>query len=282
MGKDKAQRAVAAPDFARYGGDGGGNLERRLVAPGDLNHIVKRETFEHGVDISAVADTDQVKVTPGGFRLFGDGLNDADNGGLLAVSGAPAQRMSSSNVGDEIVAIGCDAAILDPDTNGPFRFSAAVSFNNIATKHCFMGFVKAAADAMSRSVTYSGTTLTTVDTDLAGVTFSTDMGDGDRWYVVYGDNNDPATNETTDTGVDTGKNVVASKLTFVTVEIDANGNFFWAIRDDAGVASGKISAAVDITEGFAAVLYIGAAGDATEEIDLYGVELDYFVDGSFD
>lgn len=277
MGTEYYKRPLVAPDYQRSQ-DGQTN---RLIVPSEINRIVKRENFDHGVDISAVADTNQVVLTPGGFRLFGDGLNDADNGGLLAVAGQPAQRLSSSNVDNEVCALGLDDLVLSPDTQGPMRLSAAVLFNNIDTKHVFLGFIKTAIDAMPIQVSYGTTVLTTVATDLAGVTFSTDLTVGDRWFVVHSDNNSPATNDTGDAGIDTGKDPVAAKLTLIDLSIDPAGNFNWVIRDDAGLASGSIALAVDVTETFCPLIYVGAGGNATEEMDVYSLEVEYFLDSQF-
>ena len=255
-------------------------VQAELLPPRRLNRVIKREDFgQYDGGVLPVAGNATSAVSPGGFRIFGLGL-DTNDSGMVAITGAPGQRMTTSADTDDMVAIGGNA-MLAPDTQGPFRLSTALSFNNAATKSVFCGFVGTAADAMTKRVTSATTVLTLVDDDLVGLHFDTNLDDVDRWFVPHNAADAEATIATTATGVDTGKNVVAASLTLIDVIVNADGSFNWNILDAAGFAAGFLAAATStVATALAPVLYVAAEGDAVEEMDLHTLELEYVHDNS--
>ncbi len=240
----------------------------------DLNHVIQTEHFAGG-DVAPVAGTVGDLFTPGGFRLFGEGLAEAADSGMVHTAGLDGQRMSTTNEIAHTIALGTPV-FLQPDLHGPFRFSALLKVPVITAQTLFLGFTGAAAAALAPRVTGATTVLTLVDDDLAGLYYDAGLGDADRFYVPHNKSNAAPTLATTAAGVDTGKNIVAAKLTLVSVDVDQDGNVEWSLFDDAGSATGEIASALDADEQLAALLYIEAIDAVIHNVDVMAVELDYY------
>jgi|TARA_R110000751_G_scaffold97232_2_gene189232 hypothetical protein len=248
-----------------------------LMLMNDLNHHQQAEHFGNVADVAVVSGTAAAVTTPGGFRLFGQGLAESADSGMVVTAGLDGQRMSTTNEDAHTIAIGSNV-FLQPDTHGPFTFSALFQFvNQITTTAAFIGFCGTASDALDPRVTGATTVLTLVDDDVAGLFFDSQLTDGDRWMVPHNKSNAAATIATTAAGVDTGKNVVLATYTLATVTVDKSGNLAWSLSDSTGNKSGGIAGALDADEEHAAVFYVESAGTAAiRDVDVYAVSLDYY------
>jgi len=216
-------------------------------------------------DVAAVAGSAVEVILESGVRVFGQGLDENDSGltvAAVAEIGNVATILTTNETAHVIaLSMGDTTPIFQPDTNGPHMIE--VEFSNasaITARAVFCGFVGAVADALDPVVTGSGTTLTLVLDDLAGMFMDTGLTDADGIFLPHNKSNAAATIATTATGVDISQTMpAAATYTKWAVQISAAG-VMTAFIDYVEV--GTIAAALDADEEMMPVFYLEANGAA--------------------
>ena len=252
-----------------------------LVLSRDLNRFRILENAAAGVDIKAIASTTTAAISPGGARLFGDGIDETDSG-MIATSGGPYFSMIATNQTLHTAAIGT-AAALAPNTQGPLRMYARFDLADLSEMRLFFGFCGTAADAFVARTTGTGTTITLVDNDLVALIMDSGLTDADGLFFAFNKANAAADQDTTDDDVDPSFTMVANTVYYAAMEIDKLGNVAWAIQTaDGGIAaSGDRALASTPGTALAGVLAIESLdADGTEQLDGVAWGIDYYGDNS--
>lgn len=184
----------------------------------------------------AVADTAATATLVGsGLRVHGQGIAETDSGLTVAMTATDGKGAVASLVTTDedahtaVLSVGVGTTpVFQADQNGTYVVDAILTASSALTnKAIFIGFCGSAADALDPIMTYSGTTIsfaTTIGDDVAGLAYSSEMTDDNRWFAPHDKANTNATILTTATGVDTGTDVAAAgTYQRLRVECDANG-----------------------------------------------------------
>lgn len=177
-----------------------------------------------------VAVTEVQPMMSNGLQLHGQGMDETDAGLTVAITdqGAVASLICTNE--DAHIAVispgtGTTPAF-QPDQNGTIVVDANVAFSSLTACAGFIGFCGSSAAALDPIMTYSGTTISfaaTIGDDVAGLAWSSELTDNDRWFAPHDKGNANASIATSATGVDTGVDVVASTYQRLRVECDADG-----------------------------------------------------------
>lgn len=223
--------------------------------------------FRDGVG-KAVSDTAVLATLTGsGIKIFGQGIAETDSGFVPAIGeGGAVGTLTTTDEASHTAAIGVGLTTslpFQPDTHGPIVVDALVAQSSAITlRTMFFGFAGALADALDPIVTGSGTTLTLVLDDLAGLYFDVGLTDTDRYFAPHNKSNEAATIATTATGVDTGVDVaVAGTYQRLRVQISAAG-VMTCFVNKAQVS--QISAALDVDEEVGPVLCLSSTSTAVK------------------
>lgn len=220
-----------------------------------------------------IADTNTASTLLGsGLRLHGQGLSEVDSGMTVALSdqGAIATLVTT----DEDAHLTClsvgqgTVPVFQPDQNGTIVLDVNVAYTSLTACAGFVGFGGDATAALDPLMTYSGTTISFAATqadDIAGLTWSSEMGDNDRWYAPHDKGNANATILTTATGVDTGVDAVAGVYQRLRVEVDADGVVRVFI---AKALISTFSACLDADEEITPLVYIEDSTTSTKSMTL--------------
>jgi hypothetical protein len=227
--------------------------------------------FRDGVG-KAIADTANSVVLAGsGFRVHGQGIEEADSGLTIAHTAelGPLASLIATNQDAHLAAIGLGDTTLpfQPDVNGPMVIDVLVSnLTDILTRAFFLGFIGAAADLLDPVVTSVTTTITLVLDDLAGLIMDSQLTDAAGLMAPHNKSNEAATLEVSATGVDTGTDMAAAgTYQRFRVEISAAG-VMTCFADKVQIAS--IAASLDADEEVAPVLYLESTDANTKTLNV--------------
>ena len=209
------------------------------------------EDFRDVNDVKAVANTDAEAILDSGLRIFGQGIADTDSGLTVAAVAEVGNvaTIATTNEDAHLIALGFGdtTALVQPDTNGPAVID--VEFSNVSAitaRTLFCGFLGTVADALDPPVTGSGTTITLVQDDLAGMLMDAGLTDADGLFLAHNKSNAAASIETDATGVDLSSTMpAAATYTRWRAELATDGDITVFV-DKAQV--GTISIALDVDE----------------------------------
>lgn len=229
-------------------------------------------TYTHNSLGAPVAITEPTITLTNGIRLHGQGFDGNDAGLTVAMSdqGAVGSLISSATDADiSVMSVGSGTTpVFQPDQNGTMVVDVNVAIASLTACAAFLGFCGSAADALAPIMTYSGTTISfaaTVGDDVAGLAFSSELTDGDRWFAPHDKNNTNASIATTATGVDTGVDLVAATYQRLRVECDADGEVRVFI-DKALIST--FAACLDADEEVHPMFYVETSTSATKTATL--------------
>ena len=216
--------------------------------------------FFTGVDISGVADNSTTRTfyNLGDFRLYGDGVSEIDSGALAIGSDelSGVVRLSTTNEDKHACILGTELAF-DAALMGTIVIEARVRFNNLDTKHAFIGLSDTVADDLSFQddmITAASTTaLTLTASDLCGFYLDSELTDHEDWIMVY--NGGTTTGETTVASIDSGDDAVAGEWQVLRIEVTIDGTARWYID---GVLKKTVTGAVSTSTDYAVCLAAGA------------------------
>lgn len=174
----------------------------------------------------------------GDFRVTGD-LGETDTGvvGLSKASGYV--RVSGNNEDGKGVAIGTEA-VFSPTLNGTLVLETRLERAAVTAGVVFAGFGALNADDVAEPITATGTTLTYVDTVVAGFLLDSQLTASAVWHMPY--IGGTATSQTDSTQVVSTVTAVAAESDILRVEIDRNGDARWYINGDlAQSVTGAVS-----------------------------------------
>lgn len=212
----------------------------------------------------ALADTAASVVLAGsGIRVFGQGVEVNGDSGLTVAQVAevgPVATVQATNQAEHLTALsfGDTTAMWQPDTHGPLIIDIeCAQLTDLADRAFFVGFLGAVADALDPCVTGSGTTITLVQDDLAGVVMDSGLTDAAGLMLVHNKSNAAASIDTvTDTEVDLAVDVpAAGTYARYRVQIAADGDMT-IFKDKVEVGFQAI--ALDIDEECQPVAYVEA------------------------
>lgn len=206
----------------------------------------------------------------GDYRVTGD-LIETDTGvvGLAKTGGWV--RISGNNEDGKGVAIGTEA-VFSPSLNGPLALEARVELRIITTTSCFVGFAGLNADDVAEPVTSTGTTITYVDTNVAGFIFDSQL-TAKEWHMPY--SGGTATAPTASNDVDSDILPVAAESVILRVEIDTNGTVRWYIDGELKQTQANAVSTTVLLAGLC-----GAWGTTTTATD---IDVDYLaIEGNRD
>ena len=225
----------------------------------------------------AHADTAATATVAGsGIRVHGQGIAETDSGLVITMTATDGKgAVGTLTTTDEdahtaVVSVGLGTTpVFQPDQNGTVVVDTLLTnVSAITLRAAFLGFCGSAADALDPLMTYSATTISFADTiadDVAGLTFSVELTDTDRWFAPHDKANASASIATTATGVDTGVDVAAAgTYQFLRTEVDADG----AVRmfiDKAQVAS-FAAGTLDTDEEIHPLVYVESTSTAVKAI----------------
>jgi hypothetical protein len=223
--------------------------------------------FQDGVG-EALADTDAMFTIPGsGIRIFGQGLTETDSGVTVAIAeDGPIATMTTTDEAEHLVALGVGLTTsvpYQPNNHGPINIEALVAMSSAITlRSMFIGFIGTAADALDPPVTGSGTTITLVQDDLAGMIFDAGLTDADGMFAPS-NKSDAAANQTTASCACNVDFPAAGTYTRLRVTIHADGEM-QCFKD--GVLVFTKAAALDVDEEIAPVLLIRSTSAAVKSM----------------
>lgn len=144
-----------------------------------------------------LAGTDAEAYVGNGVRVFGQGLEVADDAGFIGgtgVEGAEFNVMHVTNEVSHLTALGTQAGIYQPDTHGTLAVDVTFCDNaDILTSSVFCGFIGTAASALDPVVTGATTVATFAIDDLAGLYSDSSMTDANGTYGVAEKSNEAGT-----------------------------------------------------------------------------------------
>ena len=225
--------------------------------------------FFTGVDISGVADNSTTRTfyNLGDFRLFGDGVSEIDSGALAIGSDElnGVVRLSTTNEDKHACLLGTELAF-DAALMGTIVVEARVRFNNLDTKHAFIGLSDTVADDLSFEddmISGASTTITLTASDLCGFYLCAELTDDEDWHMVY--NGGTTTGETTSTSIDADDDAVAGEYQVLRLEVTPTGTARWYID---GVLKQTKAGALSTSTDVGVVCGVQAKGNAIEEMDV--------------
>ena len=224
-------------------------------------------TYVHNFLGVPVAVTETSVLLSNGIKLHGQGLDETDAGMTVAESDqGNVATLKTTNEDAHVTAMSVGEGVVpmfQPDQNGTMVIDVNyTSPTDLTATAAFCGFIGSTAAALNPVMTYSGTTVsfaTTIGDDVAGLTWSSEMTDSDRWFAVHDKDNANATILTTATDVDTGVNIVADTYQRLRVECDANGTVRMFINK---VLYGTFTAALEVTEEIQPTFYVESSAAA--------------------
>jgi Arc/MetJ family transcription regulator len=219
-----------------------------------------------------VAGTDASGFTPGGFRIIGDGLAEADSG-ITSQEADPylngVGRLTCTN--EDKHAVGLTTPLMfKVGTMAPIVVECRFEHDDLDTKEVFIGLSDVNADDLSLEddlVHGATTTITLTGSDLVGFLWSSELTDDEDLHAVY--NGGTTTGATTSTDVDLDADLVAATMKIVRLEVDPNGTARWYVD---GVLKKTVEGAVSTTNVLAAQCVVESKTTACETMDV-----DYFV-----
>lgn len=228
-------------------------------------------TFVEGLGVP-VADTRTTKTLSNGIRIHGQGASETDSGLTIAIDdqGAVGSLVTTDEDAHiSVISVGNGTTpVFQPDQNGTMVVDVNAAVATLTASALFCGFCGSSADALDPIMTYSGTTISfaaTVGDDVAGLTYSSEMGDNDRWFAPHDKGNSNASIATTATGVDTGVNIVAATYQRLRVECDSNGTVRVFIAKNL---ISTFTAALDTDEEVQPMFYVESSAAATKTATL--------------
>lgn len=234
------------------------------------NLLAWHSDFRDGVG-KAIDNTDATTLLAGsGLRVFGQGIAETDSGLTVAQTAevGPVASLIATNQASHVAAIGVGTTVLpfQPDTNGPHVIDVVISnLTNILTRAVFIGFAGAVADALDPAVTGSGTVVTLVQDDVAGILMDSRMTDAAGLFLPHNKSNEAASiDAAVDTTIDSGSDMAAAgTYQRFRVEISAAG-VMTCFADKVEI--GSIAASLDADEEIAPVLYIESTDANTKTL----------------
>lgn len=219
-----------------------------------------------------VAITETQPLMSNGLQLHGQGLDETDAGMTVAITDQGAVATLTCTNEDAHIAVispgtGTTPAF-QPDQNGTMVVDANVSISSLTASAAFLGFCGSAAAALDPIMTYSGTTIsfaTTIGDDVAGLAYSSELTDNDRWFAPHDKDNANASIATSATGVDTGVDLVAGTYQRLRVECDADGTVRVFIDK---VLKATFTLCLEVTEEVHPMFYIESSTTATKSATL--------------
>lgn len=239
----------------------------------DQENLLAYRTDFRAQNGKAVADNAAEAILPdSGFRVFGQGIEEADSGLVVAISeGGAVATLTSTNQASHLAAIGLEAGVWQPDTHGVLVIDAEFAvLADLDTKTVGIGFIGTAADALDPPVTCATTTLTLVQDDVALAIMDAALTDAVGIMLAHNKSDEAASLATTDTGVDTGEDIeAAGTYQRMRVEMvpDGAGAVVMNVFKDK-VLIGTIADALDEDEECSPVLYIGSGTTSTEALGI--------------
>ena len=213
-----------------------------------------------------IADTRASKTLTDGIRVHGQGIAETDSGLTVAMSdqGAIGSLITTNeDAHTAVLSVGNGTVpVFQPDQNGTMVVDANVAITSLTECAAFLGFCGSAADALDPIMTYATTVLsfaTTIGDDVAGLAFSSELTDNDRWFAPHDKDNANASIATTATGVDTGVDLVAGTYQRLRVECDSDGVVRVFIDK---VLKSTFSAALEVTEEIHPMFYVESSAAA--------------------
>jgi hypothetical protein len=220
----------------------------------------------------AIADTAAAQVLTNGIRVHGQGIEVADSGLTVAMSDQGAIGTLTATDEDAhtaVISVGNGIVpVFQPDQNGTMVVDANVAISSLTASAAFLGFCGSAANALDPIMTYSGTTISfaaTVGDDVAGLAYSSELTDNDRWFAPHDKGNANASISTAATGVDTGVDLVAGTYQRLRVECDATGTVRVFIDK---VLKATFADCLDTDEEMQPMFYIESSTTATKSATL--------------
>ena len=227
--------------------------------------------FFTGVDISGVADNSTTRTfyNLGDFRLFGDGVSEIDSGALAIGSYElnGVVRLTTTNEDKHACLLGTELAF-DAALMGTIVIEARVRFNNLDTKHAFIGLTDTVGDDLSFEddmITAASTTVMTLTaSDLCGFYLDSELGtDHEDWIMVY--NGGTTTGETTAANIDANDDAVAGEWQVLRLEVTPTGTARWYID---GVLKQTVTGALSTSTDVGVVCGVEATAASIEEMDV--------------
>lgn len=219
-----------------------------------------------------IADTRTSKTLTNGIRVHGQGIAEVDSGLTVAMSdqGAVGSLVTTNEDAHiAVVSVGNGTVpVFQPDQNGTMVVDVNAAFSSLTSCAGFVGFCGSAADALDPIMTYGTTVIsfaTTIGDDVAGLAWSSELTDDDRWFAPHDKDNANASIATTATGVDTGIDVVAATYQRLRVECDSNGTVRVFI---AKVLKSTFTLALEVTEEVHPMFYVESSTTATKTATL--------------
>lgn len=208
----------------------------------------------------------------GAFRIFGNGINEADSGAFTIATNSGGVRLTTTDEAEHAAMIGTNL-IMSAGTNGTLVLETRVQFNNLDTKTAFIGFSDVAANAAILEggiISGSTATLTLTASDLCGFYLSAELTEDEMWHFAH--NGGSVAGVTSSTALESGVDAVAGEWDVLRVEIDPNGTARWYIN---GVLEKTLAGAVATTVDLAAEVAVEAKGAAVEEMDVQYLTVKY-------
>jgi hypothetical protein len=229
--------------------------------------------FDVPIAFAVTAATHPV-FSSGGFKLVGQGLNEADAGavGLDADGLNGIVQLTTTN--EDIHSAGLATNICyDMNLNGGIVLEARVRMAALTARAVFFGIT----DVMTQDVTIlagsiidGGTTTTTLTaSDLCGFHFSSEYTDSADWHGVY--NGGSTTGETTSTSTDLSADATAGEFQILKLTVGNDGTARWYVD---GVLKQTVKGAASTSVDFGALLMVeaNAATIASLDVDYLLVE----------
>lgn len=213
-----------------------------------------------------VADVNLTYTLPGsGIRIFGEGIDETDSGFVVAIGeGGAIGTLITTDEADHAGALGVGITTsvpYQPDNNGSIVVDALVAQSaDVLLRRFFLGWVGLTPDNITSPCTGSGTTITNVQDDLAGLFFDVGLTDGDRYFTPYNKGGTDPTRSTAliNTGVDVANAGTYQRLR---VEVTAAGVVRCFINK---VEVKLITGALDVDEEIAPLLLLESTSAATK------------------
>lgn len=220
-----------------------------------------------------IADTAATKTLSNGIRVHGQGIEQTDSGLTVAMTdqGAVGSLIATNeDAHTAVISVGNGTTpVFQPDQNGTIVVDANVAISSLTASAAFLGLCGSAADALDPIMTYSGTTISfaaTIGDDVAGLAYSSELTDNDRWFAPHDKANANASIATTATGVDTGIDLVAGTYQRLRVECDADGVV--RVFIDKVLISTFAAATLDVDEEVHPIFYVESSTTATKTATL--------------
>lgn len=224
-----------------------------------------RTDFRDGVG-KAVSDTAAtVTLVGSGIRVFGQGIAETDSGLTVAIGeGGPIASLITTDEDEHLAALGVGITTsvpYQPDTHGPLTVDALIAMSSAITlRSLFIGFLGTVADALDPPATCSGTTITMVQDDMAGMIFDAELTDADGIFAPHNKSDEAASIETTACDCESTF-PAAGTYVRLRVVIDEDGAMQCFVNK---VLVFSVAAALDVDEECAPVLLIRSTSAATK------------------